>query len=57
MWCPAWQRGAEKERHTVSVWATLVMPETPTKRERQSLPVAEARGSQQVYSLALRPTS
>lgn len=30
MWCPAWQRGAEKERHTVSVWATLVMPETPT---------------------------
>ena len=55
-----WLAEASKERkteRTVRVWSTPAMPETLTERERQSLPVEEARGSQQVYSLTSRPTS
>lgn len=41
----------------IGVWSTPVMPETLTKKERQSLPDEVARGSQQAYSLTSRPTS
>lgn len=67
MWCPAWQSRVRKERQKdehwergckkIRVWSTLVIPETLTKRERQSLAVAEARGSQWAYSLKSLPTS